>query len=167
MQSRAAEQDVVLGCDLDHALPLARFDPDGIHRAVLNLVTNAIDAAAGAHDSDRDFNTHADNQPTDTSVGKVFVQTRFDPRQGWIIDVVDNGPGVPVSEREKIFSLFESSKGMRGTGLGLPVCAKIMQEHGGEIRYVDPGIERGSCFRLHLPLVATRSGDSATGETIS
>jgi signal transduction histidine kinase len=81
----------------------------------------------------------------------VFLQTRFDAADGWRIDVSDNGPGIAPQDRDKIFSLFESSKGMRGTGLGLPVSAKIMREHGGNIEVMDSELGRGTCFRLRLP----------------
>jgi signal transduction histidine kinase len=167
MGSRAAQQQVQLGSDLDAEIPPAFFDPDAIHRAVLNLVTNAIDAASGELGDEADFDTETDTEATPSQPPKVFVQTRFDADAGWTIDVVDNGPGVSEEDREKIFSPFESSKGMRGTGLGLPVCAKIMREHGGAIQYVDPGIERGTCFRLHFPQRGSGGTDAATGETIS
>jgi two-component system NtrC family sensor kinase len=167
MGSRASQQSVDLGCNLDVSIPPATFDPDAIHRAVLNLVTNAIDAASGENDLESDFDTEESIEGGVRERAKVFVQTQFDPETGWTIDVVDNGPGVPEEDRGKIFSLFESSKGMRGTGLGLPVCAKIMREHGGEIEHVDPGISRGTCFRLRLPPFNISGGDTGTGETIS
>jgi signal transduction histidine kinase/pSer/pThr/pTyr-binding forkhead associated (FHA) protein len=167
MGSRAAQQDVQLGSDLDPSLPPASFDPDAIHRAVLNLVTNAIDAASGELTGEDDFDTEEEQDAGPSDPPKVFVQTRFDSETGWTIDVVDNGPGIAAEDREKIFSPFESSKGMRGTGLGLPVCAKIMREHRGEIQYVDPGFEHGTCFRLRLPPTGTSGTDAATGETIS
>jgi signal transduction histidine kinase len=91
----------------------------------------------------------------------VLVKTSFDPQRGWCIDVIDNGPGIAAADRAKIFSLFESSKGARGTGLGLPVSAKIMREHGGDIQVLDPG-DCGTCFRLRLPARGTDL-DSLTG----
>jgi signal transduction histidine kinase len=150
MQTRADELDVQLDCDLDNSMPLASFDPEGIHRALLNLVTNAIDAASGQLSQEDDF--ACDELPTaPASPGRVFLQTRFDAADGWRIDVSDNGPGIAPQDRDKIFSLFESSKGMRGTGLGLPVSAKIMREHGGNIEVMDSELGRGTCFRLRLP----------------
>ncbi|MEL7338075.1 MAG: HAMP domain-containing sensor histidine kinase, partial [Planctomycetota bacterium] len=70
---------------------------------------------------------------------------------GWIVDVIDNGPGVSAEDRAKIFSLFESNKGARGTGLGLPVSAKILKEHGGTIEILDRPDGNGCCFRVTLP----------------
>jgi signal transduction histidine kinase len=49
------------------------------------------------------------------------------------IEVIDNGPGIPDADRENIFDLFSSTKGARGTGLGLAVSRKILREHGGEL----------------------------------
>jgi signal transduction histidine kinase len=167
MQTRAADMDVKLSCDLDTSLPIAAFDPDGIHRAVLNLVTNAIDAAAGTSDDDQDFEADEITGSSADRVGKVFVRTRFDPTVGWIVEVLDNGPGVSPEDREKIFSLFESRKGMRGTGLGLPVSAKIMREHGGDIQVTDPDHGRGTCFRLRLPASGTNLSDLSHRDTMS
>ena len=166
MQSRADEMEVTLETDLSRDVPQAMFDPDAMHRAVLNLVTNAIDAAAGTGDTadetdfDVDDTTASPAGPQETP--RVLVKTGFDPTLGWYIDVIDNGPGIAPAEREKIFSLFESSKGARGTGLGLPVSAKIMREHGGEIEVLDSGDQCGSCFRLRLPPAGTDM-DALTG----
>jgi len=166
MEKHARDLGVELGSDLDRDLPAASFDPDAIHRAVLNLVTNAIDAAAGTFEQETDFETEQGMEPDEYAQARVFVRTGYDEAAGWMIDVIDNGPGISPEEQDKIFSLFESSKGMRGTGLGLPVCAKIMREHGGDIELVDPGIERGSCFRLRLALPGS-GGTDATGETLN
>ncbi len=159
MQTRAGELNVILGHDFESDMPPANFDPDAIHRAVMNLITNAIDAASGrmnredeTEETDFDSDDEPAAEPTaEPEPGKVFVQTRYVVGDGWTVDVIDNGPGVAVEDREKIFSLFESRKGMRGTGLGLPVSAKIMREHGGEITIVDRDLQTGTCFRLRFP----------------
>ena len=69
--------------------------------------------------------------------------------------MIDNGPGILEADRKKIFSLFESRKGARGTGLGLPVSAKIIEEHSGEIAILDTDRGGGVCFRLVLPYTKT------------
>ena len=91
------------------------MDPDGIHHACLNIVTNAIEAVSPLS-------------------GKVEVATRLSPTSGdvWIA-VVDNGPGIPPEEQPKIFQAFYSTKGQKGTGLGLAAAKKIVEEHGGRI----------------------------------
>ncbi|WP_182867087.1 ATP-binding protein [Rhodopirellula sp. JC639] len=148
MTSRADEAGVELSLQTDDALPQAWFDPDAMHQAILNLVTNAIDAVKGEHAD----GAHEDPEAAEElAKGIVKVETGFDPAQGWFVDVIDNGPGVSAEDRQKIFSLFESKKGARGTGLGLPVSAKILKEHGGSIEILDPPSGTGCCFRLLLP----------------
>jgi signal transduction histidine kinase len=107
MQTRAGEMSVTLTLELDPSIPHALFDPDAIHRAVLNLVTNAIDAASGHPSSDNEFAAD-DSALSRRPKGEVRVRTGFDPVSGWMVDVIDNGPGVATEDREKIFSLFES-----------------------------------------------------------
>ena len=153
MQTRAGEMNVLLGQHLDESIPEAEFDQDGMHRALLNLLTNAIDATSGVSNRDDRGEEDVDqgDAESETQQGKVFVSTSYDTLEGWIVDVVDNGPGVAAEDRDKIFSMFESRKGMRGTGLGLPVSAKIMREHGGAIEVLDGEHGAGICFRLKLP----------------
>jgi signal transduction histidine kinase len=116
-------------------MPTLVFDPEGLHRAVLNVVTNAIDAAADAHES-----------------AQVEVSAEFSPDKGTLrIVVSDNGPGIPPELIDSLFSPFVSGKKGRGTGLGLPVSQKILHEHGGRILVESsPG---GSRFTLELPAV--------------
>ncbi len=157
MHSRAAEVEVQLTAELDTSLPPAVFDPDAIHRAVLNLVTNAIDAAKA--------NANDDANPA--TPGRVLVRTRFDPARGWLVEVIDDGPGVAAEDRERIFSLFESKKGARGTGLGLPVSAKILREHGGDIQVLDSEFGGGSCFQLRLPSTVPDPEELAKRQTLA
>lgn len=169
MQSRAEQSEVTLECQLDPELPPADFDPNAMHRAVLNLVTNAIDAASSGSDgtsaaSPSPAEDSAEPQPPHR--GRVSVRTAFDAVAGWQVDVIDNGPGVPAEDRERIFSLFESRKGALGTGLGLPVSAKIMREHGGEIEIRDAPSGAGSCFRLRLPTIGTDISELARRDTL-
>ncbi|MGB7343824.1 MAG: ATP-binding protein [Pirellulaceae bacterium] len=177
MQTHAKEQGVQLKMQLEKELPEANFDPDAIHRAILNLVTNAIDAAADAATDDSEVVEHAESllqstlgasppPPAKLAAPKVMVRTSFSPVEGWLIDVLDNGRGVAPEDREKIFSLFESRKGSRGTGLGLPVSSKIMREHGGEIQVLDAK-GGGACFRLRLPCDGTDMDIDRRGKTLS
>lgn len=146
MQSRAAEKKVQLGWLPDLAMPTLTFDSDGIHRSVLNVVTNAIDACE-------------ETEPH----GLVRVSTEFLPDQKLVrVVVTDNGTGIDPDEIDNIFSLFVSTKHSRGTGLGLSVSQKILKEHGGIIR-VESEVGRGSTFTLELPAVppeANSAGDS-------
>jgi signal transduction histidine kinase len=136
MLSRAAEMGVALKIAPAQSLPDAWFDREGIHRVLLNLVSNAIDAC------------------TDISCAsktcEVFLRT-LKP-QGWAVEyqVTDNGCGMDEETRKKIFQIFFSTKGSRGTGLGLMIAKKIVDEHGGVI---DLSSEQGSgtVFRVRLP----------------
>ena len=148
MASRAGDYGVELSIHLADDLPTARFDPDAMHQAILNLVTNAIDAVK---DESAEALTPDGEGKSDDHQGQVAVETGYEEGYGWYVDVIDNGPGVSPEDRQKIFSLFESNKGARGTGLGLPVSAKILEEHGGEIEILDPATGSGCRFRLRLP----------------
>ena len=82
-----------------------------------------------------------------------------------LVDIDDNGPGIPEEEMPRLFNLFASTKGARGTGLGLAVSRKIIGEHGGEIQVENrPGA--GCRFRLTWPLdaVADATGTGTDGE---
>lgn len=114
-------------------VPTAHFDSEGIHRALLNIVLNGIDAVAEHED------------------GRVIVQTEFDGANDvMLVAVTDNGPGIPDDQHTAVFQVFESSKGERGTGIGLPVSRKIIREHGGRIR-IEGGPGQGTRFVLSWP----------------
>jgi len=118
-----------------------------MHRAVLNVVGNALDACEATEDGER----------------RVQVTTEFqsDPPLARIV-VADTGVGIDPEDLERIFTIFVSKKGSRGTGLGLPVSQKILKEHGGDIRAESqPGV--GSRFTLELPAVPCDSEVSETG----
>lgn len=147
MNSRAGELDVELRWQPGEEIETMVFDAEGISRAVLNVVTNALDAA---HENEDD--------------GRVSVTTgKSDDGCHVSIIVDDNGPGIPADVRNNLFSPFVSSKGARGTGLGLPVSQKIFKEHGGQIT-VKSLPERGTRFKLEMPVVPVtpKSGGQTT-----
>lgn len=133
MQSRAEAASVKLEWQPDAEIPRLSFDPEALHRAILNVVTNAIDACEK------------------TENGRVVVSTMYVVEKNRVeILVEDNGDGIDPDHLESIFAIFESQKGTRGTGLGLPVSRKILREHGGDITVTShPGT--GSRFTLQLP----------------
>jgi signal transduction histidine kinase/pSer/pThr/pTyr-binding forkhead associated (FHA) protein len=138
----AMERAIQLDSGLEPALPLVPVDPEGIHRAVLNVVGNALDAVEGAENR------------------QVTVSTRLDPEEGWVrVVVLDNGVGIPAQKINDIFRPFVSTKGARGTGLGLAVSRKILREHGGDI-VVQSQLGVGSKFILRLPLKSSPGVDS-------
>jgi len=135
MQARAAECRVRLDVRMKELIPHGTFDSEGIHRAVLNIVTNAIDAIEGVDG------------------GHVIVETGHDEASDVVfVSVTDNGPGIPADQLARIFNIFESTKGARGTGLGLAVSQKIIREHGGDIAVeTKPGF--GCRFVLSWPRI--------------
>ena len=136
MLSRAAQTGVTLKVDLTPELPKVWCDREGIHRVLLNLVTNGIDACTDISCASRTC--------------EVLLRT-LKP-QGWSVEyqVTDNGCGMDEETRKKIFQIFFSTKGSRGTGLGLMIARKIVDEHGG---LIDLSSEKGigTVFRVKLP----------------
>lgn len=136
MESHAEGLSVKLHCVTDDSLPTVSVDPEGIHRATLNLLSNALDATA------------------EKEGGAVELRTEFDLRHSIArIRVRDNGVGIPADDVPQIFQLFASTKGARGTGIGLSVSDKIVREHGGRIHVEsEPGV--GTEFVIELPVHA-------------
>ena len=136
MASRAKAHGIELQLELDRGLGAVCFDPDLIHRCLLNLVTNAIDACIA--------------DPGKKQEKKVVVRTAS--AAGWGVEyrVVDNGCGMTPDTRQNLFQSFFTTKGSDGTGIGLMLTKKIIDEHGGEID-VDTQAGVGSTFRVRLP----------------
>jgi signal transduction histidine kinase len=112
----------------------AWFDPNKLQRVLHNLLLNACEAV-----------------PPDS--GRIQVRSRQTP-QGLEIRVADNGPGIPPEIRSQIFQPFTTHGKHNGTGLGLTVVQKIVQEHGGEVGVEQTGPE-GTVFRVTLPCRAS------------
>jgi signal transduction histidine kinase len=143
MKSRAQDENVELAWEAAATMPTLMFDPEAMHRAVLNVVTNAVDACL-----ERDTR-------------RVEVATLYDHKERMArVRVVDTGSGIEKEDLERIFGVFVSHKGGRGTGLGLPVSQKILQEHGGRIR-VESRPDQGSTFTIEFPATPPHN---ATGE---
>ena len=127
----ARAKEVELDLDLDGGLQPFWFDPTGLERCVMNLLSNAVDAA-----------------PEGT--GRVKVATEPGPNASVQIVVRDNGEGIPHADRDKIFDLLFSTKGKRGTGFGLAITHKIVEEHGGKIGF-DSEVGEGTIFTIAIP----------------
>jgi signal transduction histidine kinase len=150
MLPRAKELGVELKrVRVDDTLPPVPCDPEGIHRALLNIVTNAIDAVEG-------------EENPKVVIGVIREKPAGPTKGEWVQLVVkDNGPGIPPEKLEEVFRPFVSTKGSKGTGLGLAVSRKILREHGGDV-LVESVVGQGSLFRLRLPLSLPTAGDSST-----
>jgi signal transduction histidine kinase len=136
MVSRAGDVGVSLKTNLAQDLPEAWFDPEGIHRVLLNLVTNAIDACTDISCSSRERQ----------------VTLRTSKPKGWAVEyeVSDNGCGMDEETKQKVFQIFFSTKGSKGTGLGLMIAKKIVDEHGGVI-FLSSEKGKGAAFTARLP----------------
>jgi signal transduction histidine kinase len=113
-------------------LPRVLMDRQQLEQVFINLVRNAAQAFAGLVGNHR-ISVHA-------------VTDGF-----WVaVSVRDNGPGVPAELREKIFDSFVTTKS-DGTGLGLSLCKRFVEAHGGHIELLPVGSQPGACFQIRLP----------------
>jgi len=136
MCEKARISGVVFERKLNPELGLVHMDKTAIYRCLLNLVSNAIDACT------LDGITQGK--------GAVTVQTDKPPNWGVRYRVADNGIGIDKEAEVKLFTDFFTTKGYKGTGLGLPVTQKIVKEHGGKLTFKSqPG--KGTSFSLMLP----------------
>jgi two-component system nitrogen regulation sensor histidine kinase NtrY len=111
-------------------LPKVRVDSEQIRRVIINLVDNAIEAMNRS--------------------GVISIETQHDASASLVrLFVSDNGPGIPMAEREKLFMPYYSTK-RRGSGLGLAIVRRIVAEHGGTIEAGD-NQPRGTRFTIELP----------------
>ena len=125
----------------DETMPLVRIDVEQIRRVAINLIDNAVEALGGAGAA------AAPGRAAPT----IVVETRHEPAQGVARLVVsDNGPGIPVADRDKLFMPYYSTK-RRGSGLGLAIVRRIVVEHGGNVE-VEENEPSGTRFIVDLPL---------------
>ncbi|MEW5947685.1 MAG: ATP-binding protein [bacterium] len=131
----AARAGIALTAEFQDFIPEAPFDPEGLHTCLANLVSNALDACAMTEKKD----------------ARVIVRTKKE-NDIIIFEVTDNGIGMDCEVKKKVFTNFFSTKGSgKGTGIGLLITKKIVQEHGGRVDVVsEPG--QGSTFRLIFPV---------------
>ncbi|HXH76332.1 MAG TPA: ATP-binding protein [Bacteriovoracaceae bacterium] len=122
-----------------------------LEQVLINLIKNSVDAL-------KDSNTQE---------GQIkIILSKSESLQQTIIDVIDNGPGMPAEMKKNLFKPFMTTKDAgRGTGLGLSICAKIIETHRGKIELVES--EKGCHFRIRLPLIEvysyTRNDRSMSG----
>jgi len=132
-QAGAERHEVQIVESYDPGIPDMLLDEEFLHDAVLNLVTNAIEAIP-------------------ESGGVVVVRAKpLAEENRVLIEVADSGGGIPPEIQDKIFALFFSTKGPKGTGIGLATAKKKVEAHGGEVVFEStPG--KGTTFRIFLPI---------------
>ncbi len=131
---RTSNVEVVLSLADD--LPVTWADAHQIQQVVVNLVANAIQAM----------------RPLDTP-RRIAITTRLEHGPDRItLELADSGPGIPAEVQERIFEAFFTTKPQgEGTGLGLSLCRRTLEEHGGTIT-VTSEVGHGATFRLELPV---------------
>jgi two-component system sensor histidine kinase KdpD len=124
----------IIKVEIADDVPLLCVDPTLMEQVVFNLLDNACKYS-----------------PAGTTV-KVWA---IRAPEHVAIEVADQGPGIPVDDRERVFDMFyrvNQSDAQSGTGLGLAICRGIVEAHGGTIR-AEPGLHgAGTCIIIHLPL---------------
>lgn len=120
-----------LELELDDEIAPRMVDELGLQRTIMNMIVNAVEAIPAGH-------------------GVVCVTTTQRPSGAMVIAVRDNGMGIPPDKLEKIFLPFFTTKGSAGTGLGLPMCKKVVEDMGGTLD-VRSTVGEGTCFTITLP----------------
>lgn len=153
-------------------LDLQRFDLRDLLTEVREALTEVSAGQVGwVNDVDRGFSIEADREQLyrvffnlarnalEAGAGELRLAAR-PVRDFLVIDVQDNGPGMPEAARQNIFKPFAGSTREGGTGLGLSIAHDIMRAHGGDIRLERTGPE-GTLFRLVLPLRQSQAQPTA------
>jgi signal transduction histidine kinase len=144
VECEARDNSVIMEMELDENAETVRADGQQLYRCLLNLVHNSLDVTPEG--------------------GKVLIRSEVSTSEGslnrlrhperseaaYVIRVGDGGPGIEEEQRRVIFEPFFSTKGSRGTGLGLAVTRKIIEEHGGHIE-VETTSPDPAVFAIYLP----------------
>ncbi len=139
LEPACSAKQVAMILDLDPEMPPVPLDAPLMHQAMMNLMTNAVEAV-------------------ESGKGAITVRTHYVPagtRPKQLVPeveviVIDNGPGIPKAKQPWIFEPFNTTKGARGTGLGLAVAKRIAEEHGGSIS-LESEEGKGATFKITLP----------------
>ncbi|EKO37979.1 MAG: PAS domain S-box [Solidesulfovibrio magneticus str. Maddingley MBC34] len=142
VEPKAAREKIAFTCDIPPDLGTADLDTANLSAALVNILENAIDACT----ADTAKETHAISFKASADADAVTF------------DIADNGMGMSQETREKAFTLFFSSKGLKGTGLGLFIAHDVVKKHGGRI---DLTSEAGEGTQFHI--VVPRRKAEATG----
>ncbi|HKZ70176.1 MAG TPA: GAF domain-containing protein [Anaerolineales bacterium] len=133
VQPTAQGKGIDLRNELPAWLPVVRVDADMIRRVIINLIENAVKYTPGS--------------------GSVTVSVKADTNEA-LISILDTGPGIPESERTRIFDKFARIQRIgapKGLGLGLAFCRLAVEAHGGRI-WVEPAPKQGAVFNFTLPV---------------
>ncbi len=129
LKAEIEQKKIALELNLDPYLPHVEMDEQQVKQALMNILINSKQALKEG--------------------GKISIATKMGSEGKTIIEIKDNGPGIPQEMKDKIFDIFFSTRG-GGTGLGLPIAQKIVEMHGGWIDlWTEAG--KGTHFTIYLP----------------
>jgi len=136
LAQKAAENKIEIVKEFDVSIGKVHMDPNTIHEVLLNLMSNAIDACLFDEDTGKNW--------------QIILKTVRQDNQRVRFEVTDNGAGMNEEVQQKLFTSFFSTKGHRGTGLGLMVTRKLIEEHHGSIE-VKSEVNKGTTFSVQMP----------------
>jgi two-component system NtrC family sensor kinase len=141
---RGKFSSVTIQTNFQHDLPLMKASESELQQVFLNLINNAIDAM-------------------EKGGGTLNISSRSEDDQ-IVVEVADDGPGIPKANLARIFDPFFTTKPVgKGTGLGLSICYGIVKKLGGEIE-VHSVVDMGTTFRVMLPLPKAKEAENETAE---
>jgi signal transduction histidine kinase/CheY-like chemotaxis protein len=144
----SASEKIRIGLDLDPTLPFITGDPGQLQQVLMNLIGNARQAIV-----------------LEGKAGTIRLRTAKSGDSHIVLEVMDDGPGVPQTIQARIFDPFFTTKPAGvGTGLGLAVVLGVVREHGGKVKVASPS-EGGSVFTVELPVAAESSVEPAPRST--
>ncbi|MBW1813332.1 MAG: response regulator [Deltaproteobacteria bacterium] len=135
VRQKADKHRIGLNCEFSDHMGSFEIDPGSLRSALVNIIENSIDACIDEQN----------NKKKHLVIFKVI-----DKENHVIFDVTDNGMGMDEETKNNMFTLFFSSKGYRGTGLGLFIANQVINQHGGSIE-VESTLGEGSNFKITLP----------------
>lgn len=138
LAGRAEQQSICISIEQPNGPIVVHADPEQLRQVLLNLILNAFDAIG--HD------------------GKVTVDIATGKQGEAVITVADSGSGIPQAVRKRLFEPFVSTK-ESGTGLGLTICRRIVEDHGGRIDAAD-NPSGGAVFTVWLPTGGSNDADA-------
>jgi signal transduction histidine kinase/DNA-binding response OmpR family regulator len=141
------KHNIIFSVSIAQNLGPVEVDSQWMEAALVNFLENAVDACL----FDRKTQTHR--------VG--FSVEKFDD-QGICFTITDNGIGMDAETKNKMFTLFFTSKGSQGTGLGLFIAHRVIKYHGGRVA-VESEVGSGSRFIIHIPFKKPKNGSIIDG----
>jgi len=140
IESKLDGKDIEFKYNFEESLNRFEIDPTLIRSALINIFDNAIEACS----------------ELTTGNARITFEVKQNPKY-IIMEILDNGIGMTPEAKDKAFTPFFSTKGHAGTGLGLFITHKTIEQHGGTIAIIDASSEQGTHFRIQLPKTLSES----------